>query len=313
MEKKLCFQFKEKSKRVACAIALISISTIIRIIFSNIGLFASNYKSFHSYVAVLEILLVAVLIAVRAQKIPTISFGVMLTILSVFYMRIDNFSTSGVSFFATGIILILMVYGVITIKFFSLFVGLLTIVMIILNFINKFRLFFFVNYFHDDIVPTDLETMNFALLEIHYFCCLLIAIGIMLCVGALCLKEIPITKKRNTQNLSSVVHPTPTINGQMDSGKKFCSHCGKEIVIQAVICPLCGCSVAPTIEEDIPSKGLNILSFFIPLVGLILYCLSHDKTPNKAKEIGKWAIIGFAVGVGGSVLLTIFTLILWNL
>lgn len=313
MERKPCFQFKEKSKRIACAIALISISIIIRIIFSNIGLFATTYKSFHSYVAVLEILLVAVLIAVRAQKIPSISFGVMVTIWSVSYMWIDNYSTSGVLFFATGIILMLMAYGVITIKFFSFFIGSLTIAMIIQNFINRFRLFFFINYFHDGIVPTDLETMNFALFEIHYFCCLLFAIGIMLCVGALCLKEIPIAKKRNTENISNVIHPTPTINSQMDSGKKFCSHCGKEIIIQAVVCPHCGCSVAPSAEEDIPSKGLNILSFFIPLVGLILYCLSHDKTPNKAKEIGKWAIIGFAVGVGCSVLLLIFYLILLNL
>lgn len=311
MERKLCFQFKEKSKRVACAIAFISISIIIRFIFSNVGLFVA-YKSFHSFVVILEILLVTILIAVRAQKIPFVYFGIMLTILSISYMWIDPHN-SGVLFFATGIILILMAYGVISIKFFSLLVGSLNIAMIILGFINEFRLFFLVNYFHDDIFPNDLETINFALLEIHYFCCLLVAIGIMLCIGALSPKEMPITKKGDTQSHSNTIPPASAFNGQMGDGKKFCSHCGKEIMTQAVICPHCGCAATPAAEEDIPSKGLNILSFFIPIVGLILYCLSHDKTPNKAKEIGKWAIIGFAVGVGGSVILIVLNVIFWSL
>lgn len=45
--------------------------------------------------------------------------------------------------------------------------------------------------------------------------------------------------------------------------------------------------------EDKPSVGLNILSFFIPLVGWILY-FALNKT-EKAKSCSKWAWIGFAV------------------
>lgn len=54
---------------------------------------------------------------------------------------------------------------------------------------------------------------------------------------------------------------------------KYCSTCGAELHDNAVICPKCGCMTADfkqTQLEDKSSIGLNILSFFIPLVGLIL-------------------------------------------
>ena len=49
--------------------------------------------------------------------------------------------------------------------------------------------------------------------------------------------------------------------------------------------------------QDVPSTGLNVLAFLIPLVGLILYCVNLSIAPNKAKAIGKWALIGFIVGL----------------
>lgn len=77
---------------------------------------------------------------------------------------------------------------------------------------------------------------------------------------------------------------------------KFCSHCGKEIMDEAVVCPHCGCEVGPVNNElDVPSTGLNVLSLLIPLVGLILYLVYHDKAPNRAKAIGKFALIGVGV------------------
>lgn len=50
-------------------------------------------------------------------------------------------------------------------------------------------------------------------------------------------------------------------------------------------------------ETDTPVKGLNILSFFIPLVGLILFCVFLDSKPNRAKSIGKCALYGFVLGI----------------
>lgn len=48
---------------------------------------------------------------------------------------------------------------------------------------------------------------------------------------------------------------------------------------------------------DKKSTGLNIISFFIPLVGLILYLTQKDQTPIKAKACGKAALIGFILGI----------------
>ncbi len=58
--------------------------------------------------------------------------------------------------------------------------------------------------------------------------------------------------------------------------------------------------------NDKKSTGLNILSFFIPLVGLILYLTQKDQTPIKAKACGKAALIGFIVGIVFSIIYMVF-------
>lgn len=84
---------------------------------------------------------------------------------------------------------------------------------------------------------------------------------------------------------------------------KYCNNCGKEVDDNAVICPFCGCAVASkNVEVDKPSTGLNILSFLIPLVGLILFLSWQNSTPIKAKACGKWALIGFCVAIGLSII-----------
>ena len=49
--------------------------------------------------------------------------------------------------------------------------------------------------------------------------------------------------------------------------------------------------------NDQPSAGLNILSFLIPLVGLIIYLTERDKSPRKATSAGKAALWGVGVSV----------------
>ena len=81
---------------------------------------------------------------------------------------------------------------------------------------------------------------------------------------------------------------------------KYCRECGKEIIEEAVICPYCGCPTgrcASVYEKDMPSTGLNILSFLIPLAGLIIYLMDRDRMPQRALAAGKWALIGMVVGV----------------
>ena len=86
---------------------------------------------------------------------------------------------------------------------------------------------------------------------------------------------------------------------------KYCTHCGKELVDEAVVCPGCGCGagtiskvkVAANAATDVPNVGLNIISFLLPIVGLVLYILEHERAPKKAKSLGVWAAFGFGVVV----------------
>ena len=82
---------------------------------------------------------------------------------------------------------------------------------------------------------------------------------------------------------------------------KFCQHCGREILEQAVICPGCGCSVNGTsvtqaneVDQTI-SVGMVILSILIPLVGIIYWPVKAKTRPRSAKACGIAGIISWAV------------------
>lgn len=77
----------------------------------------------------------------------------------------------------------------------------------------------------------------------------------------------------------------------------FCPNCGEQIDDNAVICPKCGVQIKPftTAVSDAPSVSCAILSFFLPIVGLILYLVWKDQMPLRAKSTGKGALIGFVV------------------
>jgi len=81
---------------------------------------------------------------------------------------------------------------------------------------------------------------------------------------------------------------------------KYCTYCGKELMDAAVVCPHCGCPVSGYHKNtvlDVSNTGLNIVSFLLPFVGLILYIIFHEKAPVKAEAIGKWSLIGLVVGI----------------
>ena len=63
-------------------------------------------------------------------------------------------------------------------------------------------------------------------------------------------------------------------------------------------------------RKDTPSTVLNILSFFIPIVGLILYLVLKDEEPKKANAVGKWALIGVGVGLGLWIIIIIMSAML---
>ena len=82
---------------------------------------------------------------------------------------------------------------------------------------------------------------------------------------------------------------------------KFCSKCGKELLDEAIVCPNCGCAVAnlttpPQFSDDQVNVGLCVLSFFIPLFGIIYWPLKHKETPKKAQACGVTALISWGLG-----------------
>ncbi len=54
-------------------------------------------------------------------------------------------------------------------------------------------------------------------------------------------------------------------------------------------------------DNDKNSIGLNVLSFFIPIVGLILFIIWRKEYPKKAKNIGICALIGYILSFLASV------------
>lgn len=94
----------------------------------------------------------------------------------------------------------------------------------------------------------------------------------------------------------------------------YCHHCGKEVG-DARFCPYCGVELQiendgeseyqsrngydPLYqsyqyhETDAPSFGFALLSFCIPLIGLILYIIWNRDYPLKAKSCLRGLIVGF--------------------
>ncbi len=86
---------------------------------------------------------------------------------------------------------------------------------------------------------------------------------------------------------------------------KYCSTCGNPCDPRAVICVKCGTKFNATnynSANDKPSGGLKFLCLFIPLLGLILYLINMNDKPVSAKAYGKFALIGFIIGIVFSIL-----------
>ena len=109
---------------------------------------------------------------------------------------------------------------------------------------------------------------------------------------------------------------------------KKCNHCNQLLEDDAKFCPVCGNKIEESNLEneennqtittnsdysyynqnnmnatpinqkaDSSSVGFGILSFFFPIVGLILFLVWKAETPKKAKSCGIGALIGALIGV----------------
>ena len=99
-----------------------------------------------------------------------------------------------------------------------------------------------------------------------------------------------------------------------------CKKCGAEIPEGTFFCPTCGEEVNPqapaqqtyqtytapqqqTSANDSGNIGWGVLGFCFPLVGLILFLVWKNNKPKTAKK----AIIGAAISVGISIVLSIIS------
>ena len=105
---------------------------------------------------------------------------------------------------------------------------------------------------------------------------------------------------------------------------KYCSNCGKALLDGDSFCPGCGTATKqePKIESPVfeePKKapveekanvGLCILSFFIPLFGIIYWAVMNSEQPKTAKACGITALVSWGVGILVSVLCTVGAFVL---
>ena len=103
---------------------------------------------------------------------------------------------------------------------------------------------------------------------------------------------------------------------------KFCSNCGNELVDEAVICPKCGVSAENKIQtnnnSNNDSNGMAtagfILSFFIPLLGLIFSIIGSKKAKetNSGKGLSTAGIIISSIALAITLIVSIASILAYS-
>lgn len=79
----------------------------------------------------------------------------------------------------------------------------------------------------------------------------------------------------------------------------YCKRCGKENKIETKFCTNCGNSLNDSsnhyVNEENSVFGWGILSFFVPIVGLILFIIWKNDRPKASKTVGICALIGVII------------------
>lgn len=87
---------------------------------------------------------------------------------------------------------------------------------------------------------------------------------------------------------------------ELEENAKFCGNCGKEIIKKDEINTNESINQSVNPKQESAEKvnvGLVILSFFIPLAGLIIFLTKKDKEPKTAKTSGICALVSFILNL----------------
>lgn len=94
----------------------------------------------------------------------------------------------------------------------------------------------------------------------------------------------------------------------------YCPKCHKAMDPELPKCMYCGYlnkeydyGKDRTVAVDYKSTPLNIVSFFIPFVGLAVFFIDKDNKPKKSKSALYYAVVGFIIYVLGIVLFSAFS------
>lgn len=77
-----------------------------------------------------------------------------------------------------------------------------------------------------------------------------------------------------------------------------CNHCNADIELGTQFCPHCGNKVDNAfVNNENLSWGMKILSFFIPIVGIVYYFMKKQEAPKKAKDAITFGLAGLALNI----------------
>ncbi len=77
-----------------------------------------------------------------------------------------------------------------------------------------------------------------------------------------------------------------------------CNHCNADIAPGTQFCPVCGKNVSNTsVDNEGLSWGMKILSFIIPIVGVVYYFVKKSESPKKAKDALMFGLAGFVLNI----------------
>ncbi len=93
-------------------------------------------------------------------------------------------------------------------------------------------------------------------------------------------------------NISNTI--CPYCGFKIVDGHDYCQECGSQTLKGQIKCTKCGVRLlSPKTKEN---ETVGLISFFLPIVGFIIYAVLSDSNPGKAKSALNGALVGSVVG-----------------